>query len=313
MEDGSTKKGFAQDFMLPDVATFSFMGKGPKYANLDRKEVKFKSSKSDTQVQLIPVSDIKSLLYTNEETQEQFQLDKRLVKEINKDQELESEGKVLMLPLMEKGLINLYGYRSMMCKADFGNNYSAASNGNENDCQLTYVMVYLSKPDDTVAIAPVDYPSLSPLDLFNLKTLYKKFYTAYEMVGADCPEFLKKVDEARQNDYFSNKTFKEKKRATDDERKAALKVNFKPLADRVLIEPIAAETKTASGIIIPDTAKEKPQEGTVVAVGPGKKDEPTTVQVGDKVLYGKYSGSELKLEGKDYLIVKEGDLLGIIG
>jgi hypothetical protein len=63
------EKGFAQDFMLPDVATFSFMGKGPKYANLDRKEVKFKSSKSDTQVQLIPVSDIKSLLYTNEETQ----------------------------------------------------------------------------------------------------------------------------------------------------------------------------------------------------------------------------------------------------
>ncbi|WP_299181236.1 co-chaperone GroES [uncultured Chryseobacterium sp.] len=92
-----------------------------------------------------------------------------------------------------------------------------------------------------------------------------------------------------------------------------MSVNFKPLADRVLIEPIAAETKTASGIIIPDTAKEKPQEGTVVAVGPGKKDEPTTVKVGDKVLYGKYSGSELKLEGKDYLIVRESDLLGIIG
>lgn len=80
-----------------------------------------------------------------------------------------------------------------------------------------------------------------------------------------------------------------------------------------MVEPIAAETKTASGIIIPDTAKEKPQEGTVVAVGPGKKDEPTTVQVGDKVLYGKYSGAELKLEGKDYLIVREADLLGIIG
>lgn len=223
MEDESTKKGFAQDFMLPDVVTFSMMGKGPKYANLDRKEVKFKSSKSDTQVQLISVSDIKSLLYTNEETQEQFQLDKRLVKEINKDQELESEGKVLMLPLMEKGPINLYGYRSMLCKADFGDNFSAGSNGGEDNCQLTYVMVYLSKPDDTVAIAPVDYPSLSPLDLFNLKTLYKKFYTAYEIVGADCPEFLKKVDEARQQDYFSNKTFKEKKRATDDERKAALK------------------------------------------------------------------------------------------
>ncbi|MCU7618178.1 co-chaperone GroES [Chryseobacterium sp. 09-1422] len=92
-----------------------------------------------------------------------------------------------------------------------------------------------------------------------------------------------------------------------------MSVNFKPLADRVLIEPIAAETKTASGIIIPDTAKEKPQEGTVVAVGPGKVDEPTTVKVGDKVLYGKYSGSELKLDGKDFLIVKESDLLGVIG
>lgn len=91
-----------------------------------------------------------------------------------------------------------------------------------------------------------------------------------------------------------------------------MSVNFKPLADRVLVEPIAAETKTASGIIIPDTAKEKPQEGTVVAVGTGKKDEPMTVKVGDKVLYGKYSGSELKLEGKDYLIVRESDLLGII-
>ncbi|MCT6716604.1 co-chaperone GroES, partial [Staphylococcus aureus] len=78
-------------------------------------------------------------------------------------------------------------------------------------------------------------------------------------------------------------------------------------------EPIAAETKTASGIIIPDTAKEKPQEGTVVAVGNGKKDEPLTVKVGDKVLYGKYSGAELKLEGKDYLIIREADLLGIIG
>ena len=92
-----------------------------------------------------------------------------------------------------------------------------------------------------------------------------------------------------------------------------MSVNFKPLADRVLIEPIAAETKTASGIIIPDTAKEKPQEGTVVAVGPGKIDEPTTVKVGDKVLYGKYSGSELKLDGKDFIIAKESDLLGVIG
>ena len=92
-----------------------------------------------------------------------------------------------------------------------------------------------------------------------------------------------------------------------------MSVKFRPLADRVLIEPIQAETKTASGIIIPDTAKEKPQEGTVIAVGPGKVDEPTTVKAGYKVLYGKYAGSELKLDGKDYLIVKESDLLGIIG
>ncbi|MDY6025132.1 co-chaperone GroES [Bergeyella zoohelcum] len=92
-----------------------------------------------------------------------------------------------------------------------------------------------------------------------------------------------------------------------------MSVNFKPLADRVLVEPVAAETKTASGIIIPDTAKEKPQEGVVVAVGEGKKDEPLTVKVGDKVLYGKYAGTELKLNNKEYLIVRESDLLGILG
>jgi len=90
-------------------------------------------------------------------------------------------------------------------------------------------------------------------------------------------------------------------------------LNIKPLSDRVIVEPAAAETQTASGIIIPDTAKEKPQKGTVLAVGNGKKDEPMTVKVGDRVLYGKYAGSELKLDGKDYLIVRESDLLGIIG
>ncbi len=89
-------------------------------------------------------------------------------------------------------------------------------------------------------------------------------------------------------------------------------LNIQPLADRVVIEPAPAETKTASGIIIPDSAKEKPQEGIVVAVGNGKKDEPMTVAVGDKVLYGKYSGTELKLEGKDYLIMREADILAII-
>jgi chaperonin GroES len=89
-------------------------------------------------------------------------------------------------------------------------------------------------------------------------------------------------------------------------------VNIKPLADRVLIEPQAAETKTASGIIIPETAKEKPQKGKVVAVGKGKKDYEMTVKEGDMVLYGKYSGTELKLEGTDYLMMREDDILGII-
>tara|TARA_R110001583_G_scaffold70407_1_gene199147 strand:+ start:125 stop:400 length:276 start_codon:yes stop_codon:yes gene_type:complete len=89
-------------------------------------------------------------------------------------------------------------------------------------------------------------------------------------------------------------------------------LNIKPLADRVLVEPKKAETKTASGIIIPDNAKEKPQAGTVVAIGNGTKDEPLTVKVGDTVLYGKYGGTELKLEGKDYLMMRESDILAII-
>lgn len=89
-------------------------------------------------------------------------------------------------------------------------------------------------------------------------------------------------------------------------------MNIKPLADRVVVEPAAAETKTASGIIIPDTAQEKPQQGLVVAVGPGKKDEPNTVKVGDKVLYGKYSGTELKIDGKDVLIMRESDIFAVV-
>ena len=90
------------------------------------------------------------------------------------------------------------------------------------------------------------------------------------------------------------------------------KLNIKPLADRLLVKPLEAETKTASGIIIPDTAKEKPQKGSIVAVGPGTKENPVTVKVGDSVLYGKYSGTELKLEGKDYLIMRESDILAIV-
>ena len=89
-------------------------------------------------------------------------------------------------------------------------------------------------------------------------------------------------------------------------------INVKPLHDRVLVEPAAAETKTASGLFIPDTAKEKPQRGTVIAVGSGKKDEPLTVKVGDTVLYGKYSGTELQVEGKEYLIMRESDIFAIV-
>ncbi len=90
------------------------------------------------------------------------------------------------------------------------------------------------------------------------------------------------------------------------------KVNIKPLSDRVLIKPAEAEEKTSTGIIIPDTAKEKPMEGEVIAVGQGKKDEPMTVKVGDKVLYGKYSGTEINIGEEKYLIMRESDIYAII-
>ncbi len=86
---------------------------------------------------------------------------------------------------------------------------------------------------------------------------------------------------------------------------------FKPLAYSVIIEPVAAEKKTASGIFIPDTAKEKPLQGTIMAVGLGKKDEPMTLKIGDSVLYGQYAGTEIKIEGKNYLIMRESDVYGI--
>ena len=91
---------------------------------------------------------------------------------------------------------------------------------------------------------------------------------------------------------------------------AGLKI--KPLADRVVVKPAEAEQKTKSGIIIPDTAKEKPQRGEVVAAGPGKKDEPVTVKVGDTILYGKYSGTEIQIDGQDYLIMRESDIFAIL-
>ncbi|MDC0249354.1 co-chaperone GroES [Flavobacteriales bacterium] len=90
------------------------------------------------------------------------------------------------------------------------------------------------------------------------------------------------------------------------------KINITPLADRVIIQQAEAETTTASGIIIPDTAQEKPQEGTVIAVGKGTKENPMTVKAGDNILYGKYAGTELKHNGSDYMIMKESDILAII-
>ena len=89
-------------------------------------------------------------------------------------------------------------------------------------------------------------------------------------------------------------------------------VKIKPLADRVLVQPMAAESKTASGLIIPDSAKEKPQRGTVVAMGPGTKDEKMEVKAGDVVLYGKYAGTELNVDGVDYLMMRQSDILAVL-
>lgn len=91
-----------------------------------------------------------------------------------------------------------------------------------------------------------------------------------------------------------------------------MELSLKPLADRVVVQPAEAETTTKSGIIIPDTAKEKPMRGNVVAAGPGKKDEPTTVKPGDTVLYGKYAGTEINVDGTDYLIMRESDILAVV-
>ena len=93
---------------------------------------------------------------------------------------------------------------------------------------------------------------------------------------------------------------------------ASKKVNIKPLQDRVLVKADAAEQMTKGGLYIPDTAKEKPQQGQVIAVGTGKKDEPMTLKAGDKVLYGKYSGTELTVDGEEYLIMRQSDIFAVI-
>jgi len=103
-----------------------------------------------------------------------------------------------------------------------------------------------------------------------------------------------------------------KKSSNDKKSNIMGKLSIKPLADRVVIEPAQAEQKTASGIIIPDTAKEKPQKGTVVAVGPGTTENPLTLKEGDVVLYGKYAGTEFTIDGANYLIMRESDIIAII-
>lgn len=90
------------------------------------------------------------------------------------------------------------------------------------------------------------------------------------------------------------------------------KIKVTPLHDRLIVEPHQAEEKTAGGIIIPDTVKEKPQRGVAIAVGAGKKDEPMTVKTGDTILYGKYAGTEIEIEGKPYLIMRESDVLAVV-
>jgi chaperonin GroES len=114
------------------------------------------------------------------------------------------------------------------------------------------------------------------------------------------------------NGKFSYNSLNQKLIIMANSKIAAPKVNVTPLHDRVIVKPAKAEEKSAGGIIIPDTAKEKPQRGTVVAAGPGKKDEPVTVKVGDTVLYGKYSGTEIVIEGDDLLIMRESDILAIV-
>ena len=124
--------------------------------------------------------------------------------------------------------------------------------------------------------------------------------------------FLSKIVSFLRMAYFLKGWTTSKFDTINNKTKNIMALKIKPLSDRVLIEPVAAETKTASGIFIPDTAKEKPQKGTVVAVGNGTKDHTMTVKIGDTVLYGKYAGTELKLDGKDYLMMREDDILAII-
>lgn len=114
--------------------------------------------------------------------------------------------------------------------------------------------------------------------------------------------------------YAGSKVLLQRQRNVKSKQLKQIRImNIKPLADRVLVLPAPAEEKTVGGIIIPDTAKEKPLEGSVVAVGKGTKDEEMVIKEGDKVLYGKYAGTELEYEGTKYLIMRQNDILAIIG
>ena len=130
------------------------------------------------------------------------------------------------------------------------------------------------------------------------------FGTLLDQVGSRVPKRTLGCGQEHPKQTKANKT--------DKNKKTEKRMNVKPLADRVLVLPNPAEEKTAGGLFIPDTAKEKPLAGKVVAVGPGTKEVAMEVQVGDQVLYGKYAGTELQIEGETYLIMKQADILAII-
>lgn len=223
MEDGSVKKGFAQEFMLPDVAKFQTgLGSGEKNANLTRKEVKFKSSQNQDSPELVHVSDLKSIVYFADEPEKTFQYDKKILKELNNDINLESDGKVLMLPLIRKGAINLYGFNTEMCQGTAGGNGGVISNGKETRCTLIGVSTYISRPNQDFAISPLDLNSIGTA-IFNRKVFPLKFYKAYEIIGGDCPEFKKKIDEAKSKEFFSLKAYNKNRNDFNKQRYALQK------------------------------------------------------------------------------------------
>lgn len=213
MEDGSVKKGYARDFTLTGTVTQSFVRENSETgANLGGKTLKFKNNQNDTAAIKIPVAEIKSLVFGDDDSDYTYQLDKKVLKNINKDLSIEPEDRVLMLPLLRKGPINLYGFKNVVCL-----------NGNTNNCKIIGVSTYISKEGEDLALSPMDSDEVGFSTIFNMKNLHEKFYKAYEVIGKDCPTFLKKVDEARKNNFFGTKSYNENKRAVKKQKDFVLK------------------------------------------------------------------------------------------